>query len=109
MEYRAEKVIALIGILRECMERQTEVAKTANDLLYESRYTNNSSDFTDNNCSPLLPAGPVDVDLGDLGELAAKQLPIPIDSPMIPVTHGCTEDEIEDSGFMDEHEIADSF
>lgn len=33
MEIRAEKVIALIGILRECMERQTEVAKTANDLL----------------------------------------------------------------------------
>lgn len=40
-EIRAEKVISLIGILRECMERQTEVVKTVNDLY------------------PMIPAGPV--------------------------------------------------
>lgn len=33
VEFRAEKMIDLISILRECMERQTEVARTANDLL----------------------------------------------------------------------------
>jgi hypothetical protein len=31
-EVRAEKVISLIQILKECMERQTDLVKTVDDL-----------------------------------------------------------------------------
>ncbi|KAF1969868.1 hypothetical protein BU23DRAFT_231300 [Bimuria novae-zelandiae CBS 107.79] len=87
MEIRAEKVIALIGTLRECMERQTDVAKAANDLF------------------PLLPtASPTDGDM-----TVIKPIDNPIDSPMMSTTPGCIEDEIEDSGFMDDQEILDAF
>jgi len=32
VEIRAEKVLSLVEMLRECMERQTDLVKTVNDL-----------------------------------------------------------------------------
>ncbi|KAL5385408.1 hypothetical protein DPSP01_004865 [Paraphaeosphaeria sporulosa] len=78
-EVRAEKVISLIQILKECMERQTDLVKTVDDLY------------------PMIPTVPVGV-TSPTSHSALK----PIDSPMIGTTRGCIEDEIDDSGFMED-------
>ncbi|KAJ4345807.1 uncharacterized protein N0V89_011942 [Didymosphaeria variabile] len=79
-EIRAEKVIGLIQILKECMERQTDLVKTVDDLY------------------PMIPIAPAIVNGPN-----TKSIEKPIDSPMIPAARGCIEDEIDDdSGFMDD-------
>ncbi|KAF9736069.1 hypothetical protein PMIN06_002983 [Paraphaeosphaeria minitans] len=78
-EIRAEKLIALIRILKECMERQTDLVKTVDDLY------------------PMIPTVPVGL-TSPTSHPALK----PIDSPMIGTTRGCIEDEIDDSGFMED-------
>ncbi|KAF2442332.1 hypothetical protein P171DRAFT_65768 [Karstenula rhodostoma CBS 690.94] len=77
-EMRAEKVISLIQILKECMERQTDLVKTVDDLY------------------PMIPTLPVRV-TNPTSHSALK----PIDSPMVGATRGYIEDDIDDSGFME--------
>ena len=56
--------------------------------------------------SPLLPAGPIEI----VEEAETKPIQMPIDSPMIPASIGCVDDEYDDSGcFMDDEEILDAF